>query len=465
MKRIRQNIRLVTAVVSALLLGLIAYGAYSMLTYGTRWFASGANKYVRQIRQNVIAGTIYDRNGEQVAFTQADGKRQYHRDETLRRSMVHVLGDSANHVAFGVESFMANYLYAFNDGFLQRLQAALNGEKRRGTDVVLTVDSRLSQYIAQQFPQQKNGAAVVLNYRTGEVLALESFPNFDPLQEIAAARQDPRKPFWNRATKWLSAPGSTFKVITAACGIENIAGFTTKTYYCPGSLPVQNATIVDAAGGLHHTIGVKKALSASCNITFAQVAMEVGDAALRQKAAAFGLNDYFLFRDLVVENSLYPLHNRSQKELAWTGVGQSALAVTPLHMGMVAAAIANDGLMMEPRLLLRAQTAEGVQRAGFEAREYGRPLTKNVADILADYMGDVVEHGTGQAAAVPGTRICGKTGSAQVDGQQQTNAWFIGFIDDYRYPYALCVVVEDAGSGSAVAAPLAGKIFRQLLGR
>ena len=197
---------------------------------------------------------------------------------------------------------------------------------------------------------------------------------------------------------------------------------------------------------------------------FAQTALIIGDSALRKTAERFGFNDNFLFRDLVVENSRYPTTNRNSFEIAWSGVGQSQVAVTPLHMCMIAAAIANDGVMMEPRLLSRVQSPAGTVRMRSSGRVYRTVCSPETAQILDGYMKDAVQNGTGTRAKEDGLTIAGKTGSAEgsANGRDVTHAWFTGYIDSDRYPYAVCVLVEEGGTGGSVAAPVAQKIFAYL---
>ena len=373
-----------------------------------------------------------------------------------------MIGDSANNVAYGVESFMAQYLYGFTDSFVDRLSQAFQGTRRRGNDLRISIDAGLSLAITKAFPAGKAGAVVVMNYKTGELLSLQSFPVFDPMNIPKDIEEDPLKPFWNKATRWLSAPGSTFKVVTLAAALKNIPDAMTKTYECTGAYQVGDTLVTDAGMASHGTINLKKAVEVSCNITFAKLALEVGDEALRKAGQAFGMDDHFLFTDLVVENSVYPTTNRVNKEIAWTGAGQSALLLTPLHMTMITAAIANDGVMMEPKILLQASNAAGNTRGSITPRVYKTPLKAHEADVIADAMRAVVTSGTARRAAVSGLKVSGKTGSAQVAGQAETNAWFVGFLDEPDLPYAVCVVVEDAGGGGQAAAPLAGTIFSQL---
>ena len=465
----RKNIRRLALALGALFILLAAYGAYSISTYGNRWFSSSANTFVRAKKKEVIAGDILDRNGVLLATTQ-DGARVYQIDRAAREAVVHVVGDSASNVNNGVESFMASSLYGFKMSFLERLSSAFQGQQRKGDNVRLTIDSRLSTYVASIFPQDKSGAVVVLNYKTGETLTENSFPTFDPQQITAQIKSNPEKPFYNRAIQGLYAPGSTFKIITTACALETFADAQTRAFQCTGQLLYGSRLITDAGTDLsqgkitsHGQLTLSRAFQVSCNNTYAQLALALGDARLKKTAENFGFNDNFLFRDLVVENSSYPIQNRTEGEIAWTGAGQSALTATPLHMCMVASGIANDGVMMEPRLYLDVTGQNGSRRSSFSPRVYRRATDTETAGIIKAYMRSVVTGGTGTGAAISGVKVCGKTGSAELDTQENTNAWFVGFLDEENAPYALSIVVENAGGGGSVAAPIARKIFQWLL--
>ncbi len=461
MKLMKRKLRLMVIAVSLLMTTLILYGAISLGTSGNRWFSSSVNTALRKVRSDVIPGRVYDRDNVPIAFNNDAGERLYHPDELTRRSLVHALGTKSGLVKNGTETFFSYLLYAYDAGYLSRLSAAFTGQTRQGYNLRLSLSSRLSRHIMDRFPADKTGAVVVMNYRTGEILALTSFPHFDPHNASGIAR-DLQKPYINNATQWRSAPGSTFKVITLAAAIKNIPDALNHTYTCSGSFPVGDIVITDAGMAAHGEITLDRALTVSCNIAFAQAALELGDEKLRETAAAFGLSDHILFSDLVVENSVYPTRNRTAREVAWTGPGQSALAVTPLQMCMVASAIANSGEMMEPKLLLQAVDNFRVGKAALATNLYKTALTPQEADLLKSSMLKVVKSGTGRQAAVPGLSIAGKTGSSQIDGQERTNAWFIGFIDDMTLPYAVCVVVNNAGEGSRQAALIARSIFEFL---
>lgn len=469
MKQQKLRFRVLTLITIALLIISGAYGVYSVSAYGSRWVSSARNTRYRSAKSSVIPGDILDRNGVVVATSDENGKRVYQSNTLSRSSMVHLIGDTEGNVANGVESFQANYLLGFETSLSERVNALLDGEQRRGDTVVITADSRLQTEIVQIFrntasTRGKCGAAVVLNYRTGEVLALVSLPVYDPQNITDTVRQSSQHPYWNRALQSLMPPGSTFKIITAAAALENLANPQNALFTCTGATQVMDRMVTDYGNAQHGEISLARAFRVSCNNVFAQTALIIGDSALRKTAERFGFNDNFLFRDLVVENSRYPTTNRNSFEIAWSGVGQSQVAVTPLHMCMIAAAIANDGVMMEPRLLSRVQSPAGTVRMRSSGKVYRTVCSPETAQILDGYMKDAVQNGTGTRAKVDGLTIAGKTGSAEgsANGREVTHAWFTGYIDSDRYPYAVCVLVEEGGTGGSVAAPVAQKIFAYL---
>lgn len=471
MKQQRLRFKLLALVLFAMFLLLAVYGGYSVLTYGNRWFSSRWNPRVRAQKENVVAGDILDVNGVTLATT-SDGHRVYQADEQARRAIVHLLGDDQGQVSNGVETFQTSYLYGFQTSLPELVARLFKGEPRRGDNVTLTVDSQLCTAITEYFASHektagKRGAAVVMNYRTGAVRAVVSLPNFDPQSITAETLADPGQPFWNRATQSVYAPGSSFKVITTAAALSNIPDILTRDIQCTGGLDVEGHAIRDWGNAVHGSLTLRRAFTLSCNNAYALLALDMGDDRLRQAAEGFGFNDNFLFRDLVVENSVYPTSGRTPFEVAWSGAGQSAIVASPMHMCMVASAIANDGVMMEPRLLHSVDSFSGVNRAAFESKVYRTALSAESAQTIKDFMRSVVASGTGSRAAVDGLTICGKTGSAEssLDGQSVTHGWFIGFIDDDALPYAVAVLVEsinDGDGGGSTAAPIAGDIFRYL---
>ncbi len=250
MKPLHTRFRLVTLILIGLLLLAGLYGVYSITVYGNRWFASSRNLRYREAKNEVIAGDIIDRNGVVLATTDEDGDRVYQADLEAREAVVHLIGDRDGNVANGVDSFDANYLLGFETTLPERVLSLIQGEQRRGDNVTVTVDSKLQTVIVRAFntharTKDKSGAAVVINYKTGELISLVSIPVFDPINITDETKADERHPFWNRAVQSTLPPGSTFKIITASSALENLDDIENRIFTCTGATQVQGATITD----------------------------------------------------------------------------------------------------------------------------------------------------------------------------------------------------------------------------
>ncbi|MBQ8201445.1 MAG: penicillin-binding protein 2 [Clostridia bacterium] len=469
MKQQRFRFKILALLLFSLFILLSLYGLYSINTYGNRWFAYARNPRIREQKQSVIAGDIYDRSGVVLAST-VDGVRTYQPSEEARRAIVHLLGDDEGQVSNGVEGFQTAYLYGFRASLAERINSLFSGEPRRGDNVTLTIDSKLCTAITRYFSSRslsrgKNGAAVVMNYKTGELIAMVSLSSFDPMDTSSVTAES--EVYWNRATQSLYPPGSTFKIITTIAALDNIENIASRQIICTGSLEVQGQAIRDFGNAVHNSLTLKNAFVRSCNNAYAMLALTMKDAALRRTAESFGFNDNFLFRDLVVENSAYPTGTQNEFQVAMSGFGQSSIGVTPLHMCLVGSAIANDGIMMEPALLRQVTSVGGSIRMQFEPRVYRQATTAANAAILQDYMKAVVSSGTGTRARTAGLTICGKTGSAESSRNNRavTHGWFVGYCANDELPFAVAIIVEDIADGEgggSTAAPIAGDIFTYL---
>ena len=458
MKELRRHIRFVGLCLVGMFGLWLLYFCYSTYFYGGRWFANPYNTRISSKKQSVIAGTITDAAGEVLAYTDAQGERRYAQDEATRRAVSHVVGDDGAKVANGVETFHAQYLLGFNSNVLERLADVIRGQQQRGDDIQLTISAELSRTIAAAFPEGRLGAVVVLNYRTGDVLAMVSKGDFDPENMDEALANEEAGALVNRATQGLYPPGSVFKIVTLASALSAMPGVEERAFLCTGQLAVDRSVVTDAGDAVHGEQTLVQAFSNSCNNVFASLALDLGYQTLGLTAQTMGFNDNFLFRDLVVYNSSYPIDDKSLDDLAWSGVGQGRVLVTPLHMAMIAGAVANDGQMMEPRLLKAVVTPQGQTRSRLQGSAvYAEAMTPQVAQIIADYMVTTVQGGTARQAAISGYRVGGKTGSAEASDDKtiDTHAWFTGFVQDDEHPLAVAVVVEFGGSGGSVAAPLA----------
>ena len=473
MKRQRFRFKLAALLLAAMLALAGAYGLRSISVYGSRWFSYAANPRLSAQKERVIEGDILDRSGTLLATT-VEGKRVFADSAEVRRALVHVLGDRRGMVANGVESFHAGYLYGYSSSFLDALSHLLHPEEiRTGNQLTLTVDAALSAAVPAAFSAHaltagKNGAAVVLNYVTGEVLALVSLPAFDPDDVSDDAVSGLDHPFFNRTVQALLPPGSIFKIVTAAAALSRLPDADTRRFSCSGALQVSDSlTVRDFGNAVHGNQTLSEAFLHSCNSVFASLALELGDTALRSTAEKFAFNRNFLFRDLVVYNSTYPASVQSREGLAASGYGQSAVAATPMHLCLISAAVANGGVMPEPRLLLQVRAASGGTILSPSSASAGRICDAAVAARLSGMMKSVVQTGSGSAAAVTTLDVRGKTGTAvSTDGGLTVNyGWFTGFNAQKDLPFALCVLVEnipDGETGGTTAALIAHDIFAYL---
>ncbi|MEU0255833.1 penicillin-binding transpeptidase domain-containing protein [Streptomyces sp. NPDC006184] len=354
----------------------------------------------------------------------------------------------------------------------------------RGGDVVTTLN-RKAQEAAYRGLAGRKGAVAALDPATGRVLALVTSPSYDPAElsgnseAVTSAwsrlNSDPEKPMLNRAVRQTYPPGSTFKVVTAAAALD--AGVVTDLDAPtdspdPYRLPGTTTRLTNEGEGCVDT-SVRDAFEWSCNTVFAKLGVDVGVRDMADTAQAFGFND----RDLRIPFSVAPstFDNRVDRaQLALSSIGQYNTRATPLQMAMVAAAVADGGLLRPPYLVERTTRHGGETLTGSAARPGRQVMRPSTAARLRELMAGVVEEGTGTRAAIPGAIVGGKTGTAQhgVGNAGVPYAWFVSWAqaDDAPEPQvAVAVVVEDASadrgeiSGGGDAAPIAKEVMRAVL--
>lgn len=455
--KFKRNMRISMGIFITLFLILIGYMCYSIVTYGERWFATPYNPRLQAAIQSIDAGSIYDTNGVELAWTE-DGERQYNSRRDVRRAVSHVVGDSTGKT-LGAETTFAKYIYGMDKDIIQRLQDIANGKSNEGSDITLTIDSELSEYIYDNM-NAMTGSVVVMNYETGELLASVSIPTFDP-EELKDSDFTPEDTsLVDRATMGRYPPGSIMKIVTATAAIEQ--GIDME-YTCTGEDIIEGQRVTCAGGAKHGTLDLAGAIEHSCNCYFAQLSVKLGGSALMDVATDYGFNTEFNFSDLTLYRSNFETSG-NQGDLAWAGIGQYNDLITPLHAAMIAATVANDGVMMEPKLL-KSVEGNSIFSFSFAPTEYKRVMSEETAETLKEYMRQVVESGTGTSADIDGAQMYGKTGTAEFeeDGEVKNHSWFIGFIDDPDHPYAISVIFEGAGFGSRYAAPMAGKVMQYIV--
>jgi len=490
----RNNIKGLLIVFCVMFVILSVYLVYTTDQYGTRWFASPYNSRVNAQKNNVIAGDILDRNGVTLATTDSEGDRVYPSDTSLRLATAHVVGDNYGQT-FGAENFFSKYLLGFDQSLFTRVSTALSGRPGNGSDVVLTIDSKLSD-TAFSAMGNFDGAVVVMNYKTGELLASVSKPSFDPkyVADYLNGKKDlDSSAMVNRVNSGKYTPGSVFKMVTALAAVRYLPGVTERTFHCDGPLAFDAKTgkylpdvhftseeykqtdetkagmigeyrvVRDYNDEYHGDITFAQAFAKSCNHVFAQLAMEIGADRLARVAREVGIDADFLFSDMVTAAGSFE-KAATDVDLAWSGVGQYTDIATPLSVCLLAGSAGNGGVMMQPKLLREVRTSSGAVTHQVQPETERRAMSAAEAAALADLMVQVVEGGTGRSARVSGVTVAGKTGTAEVSSDEKApNAWFAGFVRDDAHPLAVCVVLEQGGSGGSHAAPIAAQVLKKAI--
>jgi peptidoglycan glycosyltransferase len=337
-----------------------------------------------------------------------------------------------------------------------------------GHDLITTIDMDLQQ-MADALLGDRAGAVVMIDPRNGDVLALASHPTYDPnsyREDAEQLVQSPRSPLLNRATQGLYTPGSVFKVVTLAGVLQQGLSRLDERFENPdgveviGGFPVRdNEVPPEAVYDLPH------ALAYSSNVTFAELGLRLGADGMRQIGKDFGFGEAPPFALETFASTLGSDETLlDQVGLANTAYGQGELLVTPMQMALVTGAIANAGVIPAPRLVREIRTREGAQIEEIAAASWQRALSRGVADQVREAMVISARDGYARAGAPQGIAIGGKTGTAQLGGNQAPHSWFIAFAPADAPSLAIAVMVENAGAGGDVAAPIARRLIEVAIG-
>ena len=471
----RRTVR-IAALFTVLMTALIVNLTYLQAVAADSLAAHPANTRGLATEMRQQRGSIITADAVVLAESQRDGD-VYLRSYPEGDLAAHVLGYySTRYGRAGIEAAMNDALAGKRSfaTFADMVDAAA-GIPVVGSDVRLTIDSRIQQ-AAQAALGDRRGACVVIDPATGAVLALASSPTYEPgaldAEWSSLSATGGPAPLVNRATTSLYPPGSTFKVVTLATAFDTGVATPESTYPGPARLEIGGAPVTNYGGSGYGTVDLRKALASSINTVFAQLAVDVGADRLVAGARAFGIGEEPPL-ETGAETSLMPrAREMTVWETAWAGVGQPVgehesppgPQVTALQMGLVAAGIANDGVVMRPYLVDAITDRAGAVLSRTQPRAWQTALGADAANTTTELMVGVIESGSGGRARIPGVRVAGKTGTAEVGKSVETHAWFIAFApaDDPRI--AIAIVLENAGVGGSVAAPAARQVLETALG-
>ncbi len=429
--------------------------------------ARGDNARRVERERRVWRGTMWARDGTTALVESSLDEQGFARRQYRYPLLAPVTGVwSLRYANTGLEATYDPWLAGRRGDPLDQVLDTLLHRPVRGYDLVLTVDPKL-QAAADALLGDRAGAIVVLDPRTGDILALASHPTYDPNtfdEQAEELQRSPAHVLLNRATQGLYTPGSVFKIVTLAGVLEHRKARLDDVFEDTGLFVVNGFPVRDFQPPPQPRLDLARALAYSSNVIFAQLGLELGPDLMRQTAQAFGFGEVPPV-DLEAEaSSLGPDEFLlDQVGLANTAYGQGRVQVTPLHMALIVAGIVNDGVMPRPRLVQEIRTAEGKVLRRVAPAGWRRATSRRTAAQVREALVISAREGYARAGAPAGIAIGGKTGTAQLGGTQSPHAWFVAFAPADEPRLVVAVIVENGGIGGLVAAPIARQLIQQAL--
>ena len=460
---------------TALFAVLIGNITYIQVIKASEYQDMPSNNHTINKARFIKRGSIITADGLTLAesIQQADGT--YARSYPNGNLAAHVVGYySQQYGTMGIENTQNDTLTGSKDySSWQNALNSLAGISEPGNSVQLTIDSRI-QRAAEQALAGRVGAIVALDPRSGAVLAWASAPTFDNTNiqaaiEAANASGGADTSMYDRATLALYTPGSTFKVLTLASALENGLATLDTTYDSPGRMEIGGADVVSIGERGHGKISLAKAFALSSNTVFGQVADGLGAEKLVATARAFGYGQQ-LGLDFTTAASVMPNpEEMTEWELAWAGAGQPVgqghtpgPQATVMQNALMAATIANNGIAMNPYVVSQILAPDGTVLKTTRGHSLGQAVGSGTAEQVKQAMLDVVQNGTGPAAAIAGVKVAGKTGTAETNNAN-ANSTFVGFAPYDTPTVAIAVVIEQNAKGEESAAAVGGQVLRAAL--
>ena len=460
---------------TALFAVLIGNITYIQVIKASEYQDMPSNNHTINKARFIKRGSIITADGLTLAesIQQADGT--YARSYPNGNLAAHVVGYySQQYGTMGIENTQNDTLTGSKDySSWQNALNSLAGISEPGNSVQLTIDSRI-QRAAEQALAGRVGAIVALDPRSGAVLAWASAPTFDNTNiqaaiEAANASGGADTSMYDRATLALYTPGSTFKVLTLASALENGLATLDTTYDSPGRMEIGGADVVSIGERGHGKISLAKAFALSSNTVFGQVADGLGAEKLVATARAFGYGQK-LGLDFTTAASVMPNPEKmTEWELAWAGAGQPVgqghtpgPQATVMQNALMAATIANNGIAMNPYVVSQILAPDGTVLKTTRGHSLGQAVGSGTAEQVKQAMLDVVQNGTGSAAAIAGVKVAGKTGTAETNNAN-ANSTFVGFAPYDTPTVAIAVVIEQNAKGEESAAAVGGQVLRAAL--
>lgn len=447
---------------SLLFVAMIGYLGYFTATSKQEMINNSYNSRQEILLSRNYRGTILSKEGEVLAETILDEEENETRSYPYGSLFSHIVGYAANG-KMGVEAFGNYYLINSNSPLSEKASNDLAGKKNPGDTIYTTLDVKLQEVASDEMGIYK-GAVVVTEVKTGKILALVSQPDFDPnkITDIweKLVNDSQSSVLVNRATQGLYPPGSTFKILTALEYIrENPTDYDQYHYECTGAYKITDRKISCYHAMKHGSVDLAKSFAKSCNSSFANIGMTLDRDRFGETLDTFYFNSSLPLGLTHSKSSVVVSSDTSDAEMMQVSIGQGSTLITPIHLNMITAAIANQGVMMKPYVMDRVVSSAGMVIKAFQPESCGQVMSQEEVSVLTQLMAGVVQSGTATTLKNDIYTAAGKTGSAEYNSNGDSHAWFTGFAPVENPEIAVTIIIEGAGSGGDYAAPIAKRIF------
>lgn len=446
-----------------LFLGLLGYISFFVFSGREIVLNNAYNPRQEILANQTVRGSILSKEGEILAESKVTAEGKQTRSYPYHNLFAHVVGFSSNG-RMGIES-LANYnLITSNTNIGTKVSNELMDRKNPGDDVITTLDVELQKVASDALGVYK-GSIIVMEPATGKILAMVSKPDFNP-NEITTIWEDvvndkTSTVLLNRATQGLYPPGSTFKIVTALEYMkENPTTYEAYHFDCKGKIQIGDSKISCYHGTKHGSEDLKKAFAKSCNSAFADIGTSLDHASFSETLQQLLFNEDLPLEFSYKKSAVTVNADTTDGSMVQIAIGQGTNQITPIHMAMITAAIANNGVLMVPHVIDQVQNDEGEIIKRNSGKEYAALMSPEESIFLTDLMTEVVEKGTGSKLSGLSYTAAGKTGSAEYNGvKEDSHAWFTGFAPVSNPQVVVTIIVEGAGSGGDYAVPIAKRIF------
>lgn len=451
-KKINKQAIVVTVIFSVIFLSMIGYYVYFLVVKSPEVINNSHNNSLEAQAKKVIRGTIYSSDGKKLAYTDTKGTENDISDDErvypLGKAFSHAVGITKRDNS-GIEQIYNSDLVSSQLNPFQKIIKDFKKEKERGSDVTSTINSKLQNVCYDALGDCK-GAVFAMDPETGEILAMTSKPSFDPNLSGKKIDKLDDTSLVNRATQSQLTPGSVFKIFTTLEFMRENKDYNKFSYDCKGYATFDGKRLSCFNGIVHYDQNLQNAFANSCNSAFSTIGVKLN----RKKFSKTCKEELFnseLPLDMRYAKSVFKINKQTaEKWMADTSIGQGDTTVSPAHMCLVASAIYNNGILMNPYIVSSVENSEGTSVMSAKPKEYKHIMTEEESKVLKKYMRSVVTEGTANEMAYSPYKAYGKTGTAELE-DDIIHSWFVGFAKKGKKKIAIAVVLERIHQGSNAA--------------